>query len=108
MTNYHVIDGSSDAIKVTLPDNRTFSARLVGADPTGDLAVLKIDANNLPALPLGDSKILAIGDPVIAIGNAMWIQGGPSVTAGIVSALDRSMVLLPARHYSIQSGRPLW
>ena len=105
VTNYHVVDGGSDDIRVTLPDDRTFRARLIGADPAGDLAVIKVDAPRLPVLRLGGSEILSIGDPVIAIGNAMWIEGGPSVTAGIVSALDRSMEQpgLPKLHHLIQT-----
>ncbi len=88
LTNHHVIDGATE-IKVELTDNRTFTAKLVGSDPPSDLAVLKIDANNLPApIPLGDSDKVRVGDAVLALGNPMGI--GQTVTSGIVSAKGRA------------------
>ena len=86
VTNHHVID-DADEITVTLKDRREFSAELVGSDPQTDIALLKIDADDLVALPLGDSKQLAVGDFVIAIGNPYEL--GHTVTSGIVSALGR-------------------
>ena len=105
ITNFHVVDGAVGRIKVTLPDERRFDATLVGGDAASDLALLRIKAARLPALRLGDSSQLAIGQPVIAIGNALWIEGGPSVTTGIVSALNRSMEQpgLPYLHHLIQT-----
>jgi serine protease Do len=104
LTNHHVVDGAAD-IKVALTDGRTFRAVLVGADPFTDLAVLRIDAKNLLALPLGDSTRLAAGETVVAIGSPLWIEGGPTVTTGVVSALGRSMEQpgLPALHNLIQT-----
>ncbi|HKR11556.1 MAG TPA: DegQ family serine endoprotease [Pyrinomonadaceae bacterium] len=88
LTNHHVIDGATE-IKVELTDNRTFIAKLVGSDPPSDLAVLKIEANNLPApIPMGDSDKVRVGDAVLALGNPMGI--GQTVTSGIVSAKGRS------------------
>jgi len=88
VTNAHVIEGATEII-VLLGDGREFEARLLGADPTRDLAVIKIDASGLPIANLGSSSMLAVGDPVLAIGNALDLVGGPTVTTGIVSALDR-------------------
>jgi serine protease Do len=86
ITNNHVIDGASD-IKVFLSDNREFQAKLVGADPKTDVAVLRIDATGLPTLPLGDSTKLQVGDLVLAIGDPFGI--GRTATMGIVSATGR-------------------
>ncbi len=104
LTNNHVVDGAED-IKVALTDGRTFRAVLVGADPFTDLAVLKIDGKHLLALSLGDSARLAVGESVVAIGSPLWIEGGPTVTTGVVSALGRSMEQpgLPALHNLIQT-----
>lgn len=90
ITNNHVVEGAQK-LTVTLPppDNRTFDAQLIGRDPQTDLAVLKIDASNLPTVPLGRSADLKVGDWVVAIGNALALEGGPTVTAGVVSALGR-------------------
>ena len=104
LTNSHVVEGAED-IKVTLSDERSFRAKLVGADAFTDLAVLKIDGKNLPTAPLGDSARLAVGETVIAIGSPLWIEGGPTVTVGVVSALGRSMEQpgLPMLHDLIQT-----
>jgi Do/DeqQ family serine protease len=86
LTNHHVIDGA-EQIKVDLNDNRTLDAKVVGSDPLSDLAVLKIDAANLPVLALGDSDKVRVGDVVLAIGNPLGI--GQTVTMGIISAKGR-------------------
>ncbi|HEV7475031.1 MAG TPA: Do family serine endopeptidase [Pyrinomonadaceae bacterium] len=86
LTNHHVIDGA-EQIKVDLNDNRTLDAKVVGSDPPSDLAVLKIDASNLPVLALGDSDKVRVGDVVLAIGNPLGI--GQTVTMGIISAKGR-------------------
>lgn len=88
LTNNHVIDGA-DNIKVTLSDGRKFKAKLVGADPYTDLAVIKINGKNLPVAKLGDSSKLQIGEWAIAIGNPLGIQN--TVTLGIISAVDRTI-----------------
>ena len=87
LTNHHVIDGALE-IKVELTDNRTFTAKLVGSDPPSDLAVLKIDSTNLPAVSMGDSDKVRVGDFVLALGNPLGI--GQTVTSGIVSAKGRA------------------
>jgi serine protease Do len=87
LTNYHVVDGAVD-IKVEMTDNRTYTAKIVGSDQPSDLALLKIDATNLPALSLGDSDKVRVGDVVLAVGNPLGI--GQTVTAGIISAKGRA------------------
>jgi Do/DeqQ family serine protease len=87
LTNHHVVDGALE-IRVELTDNRTFTAKLVGSDPPSDLAVLKIDAGELPTLTLGNSDRVRVGDPVLALGNPLGI--GQTVTSGIVSAKGRT------------------
>ena len=86
LTNHHVVDGA-EQIKVELPNHRNFDAKLVGSDPPSDLAVLKMDAKNLPVLSLGDSDKVRVGDIALAIGNPLGI--GQTVTAGIISAKGR-------------------
>jgi serine protease Do len=86
LTNAHVID-DAEKITVILSDNKTFQAKLVGADKPSDLAVLKIEAQNMPFLNLGNSDTVRIGDIVLAIGNPLGI--GQTVTAGIISAKGR-------------------
>lgn len=93
LTNNHVVQGAQK-ITVALDDGRTFTARLIGADPLSDLAVIKIDADNLTPVRLGDSDALQVGEDVVAIGFALDLEGGASVTKGVVSALERSVVNL--------------
>lgn len=87
VTNHHVIAGA-DSIVATLGDGRRYAAEVIGADPDTDLAILKIDADDLTALPFGDSSRLRVGDFVFAIGNPLGLDH--TVTSGIVSALGRS------------------
>jgi S1-C subfamily serine protease len=90
VTNNHVIDGATD-ITVTFSDGDQVAADVIAADPGSDLAVLKVNRAGLDALPLGDSDALQVGDQVVAIGNALDLSGGPTVTTGIVSAKDRAL-----------------
>lgn len=87
LTNYHVVSGAQ-AIEVELSDERTFLARVVGADPHTDVAVIAVEANGLPALPLGDSDRVQVGDWVLAIGNPFGLSH--TVSAGIISARGRT------------------
>ncbi len=87
LTNHHVVDGA-DEVTVRLKDRREFTARVVGSDPQSDVAVLKIDAKDLPVVPMGDSRTLKPGQWVLAIGSPFGFEH--SVTAGIVSAVGRS------------------
>jgi serine protease Do len=86
LTNNHVVD-SADEVKVTLQDGREFTAKVVGRDPKSDVAVIKIDANGLPVVPMADSDKVEVGDIVLAIGNPFGV--GQTVTTGIVSATGR-------------------
>jgi serine protease Do len=86
LTNNHVVDGAA-TVKVTLPDGREFTAKVVGRDPKSDIAVVKIDAKDLPVVPMADSSKVQVGDVVLAIGNPFGV--GQTVTSGIVSATDR-------------------
>ena len=92
VTNYHVIDGASEII-VTLADGEKVEAKLVGADQQTDLAVLKIEADNLPVAVLGDSTKLRTGELVVAIGNPLGIEFARSVTMGVVSATERKLTI---------------
>lgn len=89
LTNNHVIKGA-DEIKVTLSDNREFTGKVIGTDQKTDLAVIKIDSDNLPVIRLGDSDALKVGETVLAIGNPFRLSH--TVTSGIVSATGRANV----------------
>ena len=89
LTNNHVVEGA-DEIEVVLNDTRKTKAKIIGTDPDTDLAILKIELDKLPAIVLGDSDTLQVGDPVLAIGNPFGV--GQTVTGGIVSALGRNQL----------------
>jgi S1-C subfamily serine protease len=92
VTNYHVVEGAQRITVITQsPNARRYPARVIGGDATADLAVLKIDAQGLPTVALGDSSKLQLGQRVVAIGYALALAGGPTVTSGIVSALGRTV-----------------
>jgi len=91
LTNHHITAGSRE-IEVALTDGRAFEGKLVGSDPANDLAVVKIDTSDLPVAELGSSSELRVGQTVIAIGNPFGLVGGPSVTVGVVSALNRHIL----------------
>ena len=91
VTNNHVVERARE-IKVHLASGETYDAEVVGRDPPpGDLALLKIDAEDLPVAPFDESGDLRVGDWVISIGNALSLKGSPTVTLGIVSALGRTV-----------------
>ena len=87
LTNQHVVE-AADEIEVALPDGKRLAAKVVGSDPETDLAVLHVDAQDLPAITLGQAENLRVGDVVLAIGNPLGV--GQTVTMGIVSALHRT------------------
>ena len=88
-TNYHVIQGANK-VEVTLHNGNVYPATIIGSDPTNDVAVIKIDDNNLKTVTIGDSSTVDVGDLAVAIGNPLGQLGG-SVTTGIISALDRTL-----------------
>jgi serine protease Do len=101
MTNNHVVEGA-DKVKVRLLDKRQFDATVVGRDPQTDVAIIKIDADNLPVASFGDSDSLRVGEWVLAVGNPLGEAFSFTVTAGIVSAKGRGLAGLPnAGSYSI-------
>jgi len=92
VTNCHVVEGGSKLTVFLSDEDRTeYEARLIGADCENDLAVLDIDEDGLPTVPLGDSEGLRLGQRVVALGYALGLEGGPTVTTGIVSSLDRTI-----------------
>jgi Do/DeqQ family serine protease len=95
VTNNHVIENASE-IEVILNDNSKYAAKVVGADPATDIAVLKIEGENFPAIPIGNSDELKIGEWVLAVGNPFNLTS--TVTAGIVSAKARNINLLAERN----------
>src|SRR5258706_1225200 len=99
VTNNHVVDGA-EQVEVTLNDNRTFRAKVVAADPSTDIALLKVDEKNLPFIMYGNSDDLKIGQWVLAVGNPFNLTS--TVTAGIVSAKARNIGILPG-NYKIES-----
>jgi serine protease Do len=97
LTNNHVVEDSV-ITKVVFSDGRKFEAEIVGTDPLTDIAVLKIEASGLPAIGFARISSLAIGDEAIAVGSPLGLEGGPSVTAGVVSAFDRQLNTGPGRN----------
>ncbi|MEL7021413.1 MAG: trypsin-like peptidase domain-containing protein, partial [Bacteroidota bacterium] len=99
ITNHHVVDDGRSFV-VTLNNNRELSANVIGTDPTTDLALLKVDARNLPVVDFGDSDKVQVGEWVLAVGNPFNLES--TVTAGIVSAKGRSIDIIEG-NYSIES-----
>ena len=99
VTNWHVVQGA-DNVKVHLPNGRSYDAEMVGRDAATDLAVLKIDAVDLPTAGMA-SDAPSVGDWVMAMGNALALKGGPTVTLGIVSGLDRSIQTSRGEFYDL-------
>jgi len=104
LTNNHVVEEATD-VKVTLSDKREFKARVIGTDPKTDIAVLKIDASGLPAIVIGDSSKVQIGDYALAVGNPFGV--GKTVTMGIVSATGRTGLGIEAYEDFIQTDAPI-
>ena len=104
LTNNHVVDGASEVV-VTLHDKREMKAKVIGTDPRTDIAVLKIEGSNFPALTLADSSKVEVGDIVLAIGNPFGV--GQTVTAGIVSATGRGGLGIEQVEDFIQTDAPI-
>ena len=102
LTNHHVVDGA-DTVRIKLSDRREFVAKVVGSDEQSDVALLKIDANGLPTLRIGDSRTLKSGQWVVAIGSPFGLDH--SVTAGIVSAVGRANPYADQRYVPGPGGR---
>ena len=90
VTNNHVIDESA-RVQVNLKDGRTFVGEVIGADPATDVALVKVNGDNLPFATLGDSEKLKVGQIVLAIGNALGLPGAPTVSMGLIGALGRPL-----------------
>src|SRR5690606_12523852 len=99
ITNHHVISGAR-SVWVVFADGARYPARIVGSDPLTDIAVLEVDRPDLTPIDMGVSAELVIGQPAIAVGNPLGLEGGPTVTSGIISALNRSL--------SVTRGQPLY
>jgi serine protease Do len=101
-TNNHVVENAQE-ITVSLADGRVLAGRVLGADPATDLAVVKVDTTGLPTAVLGDSDSLLVGEPALAIGNPLGLEFKGSVTAGVISALNRSIEIGERKFKLIQT-----
>ncbi len=109
VTNCHVVEGGSKITVSTSADKPTqYDARVIGGDCQHDLAVLKVDATGLPTVPLGESGALQLGQRVVAIGYALALEGGPTVTSGIVSSLDRTITVPDPSCTVCENGRRVY
>lgn len=90
VTNNHVVDDAT-RVQVNLKDGRRFVGEVVGSDPATDVALVRLEASNLPAAQLGNSEELKVGQIVLAIGNALGLPGAPTVSMGVISALGRPL-----------------
>ena len=101
-TNHHVVEGASEII-VSLTDGRTVKGKVLGEDAATDLAVVQVEEKDLPEATFGDSDTLQVGEPAIAIGNPLGLEFRGSVTAGVISALNRSIELGERKFNLIQT-----
>ena len=102
VTNNHVVENAQEIV-VSLSDGRTINGKVVGTDPATDLAVVKVDETGLPTATFGDSDGIMVGEPTIAIGNPLGLEFQGSVTAGVISALNRSIDIGERRFKLIQT-----
>lgn len=102
VTNNHVISGAKELI-VSLADGRSLKGKLIGADELTDIAVVKVDADDLPTATFGNSDDVVVGEPAIAIGNPMGLEFQGSVTAGVISALNRTLEISDKRVKLLQT-----
>lgn len=108
ITNHHVADGANELF-VIFADGSRFPADLVGSDATTDIAVLRVERQDLTPIDIGSSRYLAIGEPAVAVGNPLGLEGGPTITSGIISALNRSLALGPGEtlYGMVQTDAPI-
>ncbi len=108
LTSAHVVAGT-DIIEVVLTDGRTFEGELVGSDPLTDVALVRIEGDHLPVAVLGTAEGLEVGAPTFAIGSPLGFEGGPSVTTGVISAVQRRIEAAggEALHGMIQTDAPI-
>jgi serine protease Do len=104
LTNNHVIDGATD-VRVTFADKRQLKAKIIGTDPKTDIAVLKVDGNDFPAITVGDSSKVQVGDYALAIGDPFGV--GQTVTMGIISAMNRGNLGIEDYEDFIQTDAPI-
>ena len=104
LTNNHVIDGATD-VRVTLADKRQLKAKIVGTDAKTDIAVLKVDGSDFPAITVGDSTKVQVGDYALAIGDPFGV--GQTVTMGIISAMNRGNLGIEDYEDFIQTDAPI-
>lgn len=90
ITNHHVVDSASE-VSVVFADGARFPVEVVGSDPVTDIGVLLVQRQELSPIPVGSADVLSIGEPTVAVGNPLGLAGGPTVTTGVVSALDRRL-----------------
>ncbi|MGN0938817.1 MAG: S1C family serine protease [Selenomonas sp.] len=102
VTNNHVIEGAKEII-VSLADGRSLKGKVIGADSVTDLAVVKVNASDLPVAAFGDSDKIVVGEPAIAIGNPMGLEFQGSVTSGVISALNRTLDISDRRVKLLQT-----
>jgi putative serine protease PepD len=109
VTNFHVVEGASKLTVLTsAADPVHYDARVIGGDVEADIAILKVDATGLSTVPLGNSDDLQLGQPVVAIGYALGLSGGPSVTDGIVSSLTRQINVPDERCTECSNGQRIY
>lgn len=107
LTNHHVIEGAGDLF-VVFADGARFPAEVVGSDPITDIGVLLVERQDLTPIPIGSADSISIGEPTVAVGNPLGLVGGPTVTSGIVSALDRQLVGVEEPLYGlVQTDAPI-
>ena len=109
VTNFHVVEGATRVVVLTSAQKPVrYGARVIGGDPEADVAVLKVEATDLPTVPMGRSSALQLGQQVVAIGYALGLQGGPSVTTGVVSSLTRKITVPDQRCTDCANGRRVY
>lgn len=107
VTNSHVVEGAV-ALRVIFSDGRTYDAELIGRDPLTDVAVLRVAAVELTPIVIGSSRDLSIGDQAIAVGSPLGLEGGPSVTTGVLSAFDRRVLTVNSELFGmLQTDAPI-